>query len=110
MQEILKQEKEAKQFSKWIISNSDSIIKKEIEKDKKSPTIAELLKDKPLFFILEAVKDLDKQWWVSWHVFTDLEDKIKENYQELSEEEQKLFKLKLINFGIKQTSELAERL
>ena len=110
MQEILKQEQEAQKFSEWIKINSANIIKEEIEKDKKSPTITDLLKDKPLFFILEAVKQLDEQWWVSWHVFTDLEDKIKQNYQELNEEEKKLFKLKLLNFKINQTNELAKNL
>ncbi|RHZ36760.1 hypothetical protein [endosymbiont GvMRE of Glomus versiforme] len=110
LQEILKQEQEAKEFAQWIIANSSRVINEEINHSKRSPTVTELLTDKPLFFLLEAIKVLDQKWWISWHIFDDLKNQIKTDYQKLDPQVQKLFQLKLKNFRIKQALDLAEEL
>lgn len=110
LQEILNQEAEAKQFSQWIIANSYRTIDEEINQDKKSSTVTELLQNKPLFFLLEAIRNLELRWWISWFIFNDLEKQIKENYQQLDSEAKKLFLLKLKNFKVKQAQDLANNL
>ncbi len=110
LQEILKQEQEAQQFTQWIITNSSQVISEEIDTDKKSPTIIELLQNKSLFFLLEAIQNLNQRWWITWFIFTDLEGQIKTEYQKLDSETKKLFLLKLKNFKTKQAWELAEKL